>query len=196
MSLPMALGLRLSDLPGQMPYLFADTERLTAWNRRLSGLKRPLVALAWAGRPEHPNDSNRSAPLGALAPLAASGAYFVSIQKGTAAGQVVAPPPGLNLTVLGDEIADFDDTAAILCIADLLVSVDSSPVHLAGALGRPAFVMLPFIPEWRWMLGRMDTPWYPQHRLFRQERPGDWKGPAAQIAMAIQVLAGALPTDV
>lgn len=189
MSLPMALGLRLEDLPGALPYLRPDPARLARWRQRLSHLPRPLVALAWAGRPSHPNDVNRSMALSALAPLAASGLQFLSLQKGPAAEQALAPPEGLKLEVLSEEIRDFDDTAAILCIADLLVSVDSSPVHLAGALGRPAWVMLPFIPEWRWMLGSADTPWYPQHRLFRQKCPGDWPGMAAQLVTALQAWA-------
>jgi hypothetical protein len=111
-----------------------------------------------------------------LAPLAASGATFLSIQKGPSEGAAVAPPAGMSLVNLSPDIRDFDDTAAILAVADLLISVDSSPVHLAGALGRPAWVMLPFSPEWRWLVGREDTPWYPSVRLFRQSSPGDWPG--------------------
>jgi len=185
MSLPMALGLELSDLPGPVPYLKPDAARVAHWRRRLAALPRPVVALAWAGRPTHPNDANRSIDLAGLAPLAASGVSFVAIQKGPAAAQASAPPAGMALTCLSDEIADFDDTAAILCVADLLISVDSSPTHLAGALGRPAWVMLPFVPDWRWLMGREDTPWYPQHRLFRQPRRGDWGAVVAALAAAL-----------
>ena len=88
----------------------------------------------------------------------------------------------MSLGSLSDEIQDFEDTAAILSLADLLISVDSSPVHLAGALGRPAWVMLPFVPDWRWLLGRNDTPWYPDVRLFRQPLRGDWGGVMAAMA--------------
>jgi len=183
MSLPMALGLQLADLPGPVPYLLPDAARVERWRARLAPLPRPLVALAWAGRPAHPNDANRSITLDMLAPLRATGAHFIAIQKGPAAAQ--EPPPGMPLTRLSDEIADFDDTAAIFCIADLLISVDSSPVHLAGALGRPAWVMLPFVPDWRWLMGRDDTPWYPQHRLFRQKQRGDWPGVIAAMAAAL-----------
>jgi len=191
MSLPMALQLQLSDLPGPMPYFAADPARVERWRARLKDLPRPLVALAWAGRPAHPNDANRSMTLDVLAPLAASGAHFVAIQKGPAAAQAATPPPGMKITSLSDEIADFDDTAAIFCIADLLVSVDSSPIHLAGALGRPAWVMLPFVPDWRWLLGRADTPWYPQHRLFRQARHGGWAPVVAAMAEDLSRLAAA-----
>lgn len=187
MSLPMAMGLELADLPGEpMPYLTADAERLAHWRKRLKALKkRPLVCLVWAGRPAHLNDANRSASLEALAPLGASGATFLSIQKGPTEGAAAEPPEGLDLVNLSPEIRDFEDTAAILTLADLLISVDSSPVHLAGALGRPAWVMIPFVPDWRWLMGREDTPWYPSHRLFRQSAPGDWDGVVRRMSEAL-----------
>lgn len=187
MSLPMVLGLRLTDLPGPVPYLSADKGRLQKWHRRLRKLPRPIVALVWAGRPEHANDVNRSATLATLAPLGeVGGCSFISIQKGPKAAEANSPPAGLDLINLDDEIADFDDTAAILSVADLLISVDSSPVHLAGALNRPAWVMLPFISEWRWLTDREDSPWYPSIRLFRQDKPGDWSGVVSRMADALR----------
>ena len=185
MSLPLILGLKLSELPGPMPYLAADPARIEKWRKRLAGLPRPLVATVWAGRPTHLNDHNRSMPIEQLAPLGAAGVTFVSIQKGPKSDQAKTPPPGLSMISLSDEIADFDDTAAILSVVDLLISVDSSPVHLAGALGRPAWVMLPFIPDWRWLLGRDDTPWYPTVRLFRQQQRGDWSSVIGAMAQAL-----------
>jgi hypothetical protein len=182
MSLPMAMGLELADLPGAMPYLSADPQRVAHWDKRLAKLRRPLVALVWAGRPTHFNDANRSMALTQLAPFAQSAATFVSIQKGPAEAQAQNPPAGMTLVALGGEIRDFEDTAAILSMVDLLISVDSSPVHLAGALGRPVWVMLPFVPDWRWLLGRDDTPWYPSMRLFRQPASGDWDAVTAAIA--------------
>ncbi|BAK75712.1 hypothetical protein NH8B_0880 [Pseudogulbenkiania sp. NH8B] len=182
MSLPMVLGLKLEDLPGQIPYLSADQQRLAKWQQRLAGLPQPLVALVWTGRPTHFNDANRSLKLEELASLVRPDTTFLSIQKGPAAEQAASPPPGMRLVSLSDEIQDFEDTAAILSIADLLISVDSSPVHLAGALGRPAWVMLPFVPDWRWLLGRTDTPWYPSVRLFRQPSRGDWHSVMAAMA--------------
>jgi len=185
MSLPMAMGLKLADLPGAMPYLSADAQRVTKWRQRLAGLPRPLVALVWAGRPTHFNDANRSLTLAQLAPLARPDVTFLSIQKGPAEVQASAPPAGMSLVSLSEEISDFEDTAAILSIADLLISVDSSPVHLAGALGRPVWVMLPFVPDWRWLLERHDTPWYPATRLFRQPSRGDWG--SVMTAMAAEL---------
>nr|WP_087722070.1 tetratricopeptide repeat protein [Pandoraea sp. PE-S2T-3] len=175
MSLPMAMGLKLDDLPGQLPYLSADPARISHWQARLADVPKPWVALVWAGRPEHVNDCNRSVHLDQLAPLGASGATFLSIQKGPAAPQADTPPDGMSIVSLSDEIRDFEDTAAILHLADLLISVDSSPVHLAGAMGRPVWVLLPFVPDWRWLLDRDDTPWYPGMRLLRQPARSAWQ---------------------
>ena len=180
MGLPLAMKLQLSDLPGTMPYLSAAPVKLEKWRVRLASLPRPLVGLVWAGRPTHTNDAKRSMTLADLAPLAQPGVTFLSLQKGPAAAQAMAPPEGMSLVSLSDEIEDFEDTAAILTLIDLLISVDSSPVHLAGALGRPVWVMLPFIPDWRWMLNRNDTPWYPATRLFRQPANDQW-GPVLEI---------------
>ena len=188
MTLPQTLGLKLTDLPGAIPYLSADPGRVQKWTQRLAGIAGLRITLVWAGRPAHPNDANRSMALAQLAPLAASGATFLSIQKGPASAQAATPPAGLSVVPLRDEIADFEDTAAILSIADLLVSVDSSPVHLAGALGRSAWVMLPFVPDWRWLLDRADTPWYPSVRLFRQGARGNWAGVVDDIARALAEL--------
>lgn len=182
MSLPMAMGLKSSDLPGRIPYLSADPERLEAWRERLQGLPRPLIALVWAGRPTHPNDANRSMRLAQLAPLAEVKATFLAVQKGPAEAEAATAPAGMTVISLAKEIRDFEDTAAVLAVADLLISVDSSPAHLAGALGQPVWVMLPFIPDWRWLMNRYDTPWYPSMRLFRQARRGDWEGVIEAIA--------------
>jgi len=188
MSLPMAMELQLDQLPGQMPYLYADSQRIEKWRARLAGLPGPLVGLVWAGRPEHANDARRSMALADLAPLAQKGITFLALQKGPAASQAETPPAGMSIVSLSDEITDFDDTAAILTLADTLVSVDSSPVHLAGALGRPALVMLPFVPDWRWLLDRNDSPWYPGVRLFRQPAEGQWQEVVQNVAIALRAL--------
>ncbi|CAO3974850.1 tetratricopeptide repeat protein [Achromobacter mucicolens] len=186
MSLPMAIGLRMADLPGQVGYLSADAARVEKWRKRLASLPRPWVALAWAGRPTHSNDANRSLALADMAPLAVPGITYLAIQKGPAAAQAATAPPGMNIVPLDAEIADFEDTAAILSLADLLVSVDSSPVHLAGALNRPAWVLLPFLPDWRWLLQRSDSPWYPSLQLFRQPAAGDWKPVMHDVGQALE----------
>lgn len=191
MSLPAAIGLQLSDLPGSVPYLFADPGRVEKWRARLADLPRPLVGLVWAGSPTHTNDKRRSLALSDLAPLAQEGITFLALQKGPAAKQAHAPPAGMSLLSLSDEIGDFDDTAAILSVIDTLVSVDSSPVHLAGALGRPAWVLLPFLNDWRWLQYGDSSPWYPGMRLFRQPAPGQWHIALQNVATALKSLKNA-----
>ncbi|MDB5774248.1 MAG: glycosyltransferase 9 family protein [Herbaspirillum sp.] len=161
LSLPVAMKLQPADLPGSVPfvpYLAADPVRVAEWRERLAHIPRPLVALV--ARVD-------------LAPLVQAGITSL-LQKGPAAAQAAAPPDGMTPLSLNDEITDFEDTAAILAIADLLVSVDSSPVPPAGASGRPAWVMLPFVPDWRLLMEREDTSWYPDVRLLRQSKPDDW----------------------
>ena len=189
MSLPMAMRLEVADLPGKIPYLSADPERVEQWRRRLASLPRPHVALFWSGRPTHSNDGARSMSLADLAPLARPDITFLSVQKGDKAAQAHRPPSGMNIVPLGDESKDFEDTAAILSVADLLISVDSSPAHLAGALGRPVWVMLSFVHDWRWLMNRSDSPWYPTARLFHQSSPRDWSGVTAVLAVELAKLA-------
>lgn len=189
MSLPMALGLRLGDLPVRTSYLHADPQRVEQWRKRLAHLPRPWVGLVWAGRPSHPNDAQRSLALADLAPLAQAGVSFIGLQKGAAADSAATPPAGMTMLSLGHDLGSFDDTAALITLLDVLVSVDSSPAHLAGALGCPVWVLLPFAPDWRWLLGRNDSPWYPSMRLFRQPAPGQWGPVLTDVAAALSALA-------
>ncbi|WP_312690279.1 tetratricopeptide repeat protein [Kosakonia sp.] len=183
MDLPRLFRLQPGDLPMATGYLHADPERVSQWQQRLASVPRPWVALVWAGRPTHTNDHRRSLQLQQLAPLARAEATFLLIQKGDAASQ--SPPEGMRTVALSQAIADFDDTAAILTLADLLISVDSSPVHLAGALQRPCWTLLPFIPDWRWLMTRDDSPWYPGMRLFRQPAMDDWSTTLDTVADAL-----------
>jgi len=184
MSLPQALGLKMSDLPGPTPYLKADPIQIDYWRAKLADYPRPLVALVWGGRPTP--DPLRSIELSTLAPLAMKGITFLSLQIGPKAAEAKSPPEGMNLIDLGNEITSFDDTAAILSVADLLISIDSAPVHLAGALGRPAWVLLQFLADWRWFPDREDSPWYPSLRLFRQPKRGDWAGCVTRLAKELK----------
>src|SRR5215470_2595956 len=175
-SLPLAFKTELKSIPAEIPYLSAPAERLEKWRARIDGLARPRIALAWAGNPAHANDRHRSIPLARLAPLwSLDGPTFVSVQRdGTErdAGVLAGSP---RLLHLGNELSDFADTAAVLTLVDLVISVDSAVAHLAGALGRRVWILLPFSPDWRWMLGRDDSPWYPTAKLFRQPAIGDWQ---------------------
>ena len=187
-SLPLLHGTRLDSIPRPGPYLAADPARATAWRARLDGRLAPgfRIGLAWAGRPTHHNDMNRSVDLAALAPLASvPGVTFVALQKGPAATQARDWPGPAPLLDLDAEITGFDDTIAILAGLDLVIAVDTAVVHLAGAMGVACWVMLPFAPDWRWLAGRADSPWYPSLRLFRPAAPRDWPGLVAQVAAAL-----------
>jgi hypothetical protein len=190
--LPELHGTRPAHIPGKVPYLQADPVRAAAWKQRLdrlapTGSRR--VGVVWAGRPSHNNDRWRSASLAAFAPLAAlPGVVLVSLQKGPAAaqaGEYFGTAPLLNL---GTEITDFEDTMAILGELDLLVTVDTSVGHLAGAMGRPAFILLARAPDWRWLLDRSDTMWYPSARLFRQTKHSVWGDVMHSVAGAVTAL--------
>jgi Tfp pilus assembly protein PilF len=174
-SLPGIFGTTLRSIPATVPYLAPDPTRVAAWSARLGADPRLKVGLAWAGRAEHWNDRNRSVALAVLAPLASvPGILFLSLQKGPASQQAAAPPPGMELVDHTADLHDFADTAALVANLDLVISVDTAIVHLAGALAKPVWTLLPFCPDWRWLLDRSDSPWYPTMRLFRQSAAGDW----------------------
>ncbi|MBF0126820.1 MAG: glycosyltransferase family protein [Magnetococcales bacterium] len=182
----LSLPLHLGGVPATLPYLFPSRERVAHWNGRLfqgAGLR---VGLVWKGSPTNSNDAHRSLPgLEVLAPLwSVPGVRFISLQKGNGEAQAVCPPPGQPLLNLGGGIRDFADTAAIVSLLDLVIGIDSAVVHLAGALGKPCWVMLSACgTDWRWMHDRADSPWYPGvMRLFRQDRPDDWSGVVEAVA--------------
>lgn len=188
LSLPLHFGTTVASIPARLPYLRALHDRHAAWQGRLPdpGLR---VGLLWRGNPRHRNDDQRSLPgLATLAPLwAAPGVRFVSLQKGSGEEEALAPPPQQPIVALGGEIRDFADTAAIVAQLDLTISVDTAVAHVAGALGKPCWVLLPaFGTDWRWLRGRTDSPWYPEvMRLFRQSVAGDWTEPVAALAAAL-----------
>lgn len=186
MSLPRLLGTTLESIPSAVPYLAAEADLRALWRERLARLGRPRVGLVWAGNPNHHNDRNRSLPARLLGPLlAVPGVSFVDLQVGEAAAER-ADLPEPALASPGGEIADFADTAAIISELDLVISVDTAVAHLAGALAKTVWLLLPFVGEWRWLRGRGDSPWYPTMRLFRQERPGDWPGVIAAAGEALR----------
>jgi tetratricopeptide (TPR) repeat protein len=201
-SLPLAMKTALASVPAPIPYLSADEAHLRKWSARLDDLPRPRIAIAWAGNPAHENDRNRSIPFSALTALFASpfaptqpspasgggkggGPSSISIQRELRDAdrtQLAAEP---RVRHIGEELADFSDTAAVLALCDLVISVDTAPAHLAGALGRPLWALIPFAPDWRWTLDGETTPWYPNARLFRQSTPGDWRDTVARVADAL-----------
>ncbi len=185
-SLPLALRTEVATIPANVPYLAAVDERIAEWRARIGQLPSPRIAIAWSGSADHANDRNRSIALERLAPLLAAGqGSFVSIQRELRGGDADALARLPDVTHVGDALADFDDTAAVLALADLVISVDTSVVHLAGAMGRPVWVLLPFQPDWRWGLERELTPWYPTARLYRQSKPGDWESVIGKVRDAL-----------
>lgn len=190
-SLPLHFATRIETIPAALPYLHPDPARVARWRAAIpaGGLR---VGLAWKGNPRFENDADRSLPgLAALAPLAAvPGVRFFSLQQGAGADEAANPPPGLQLTDLGGAIGDFADTAAIVACLDLVICVDTAVAHLAGALGKPCWVLLPdYMTDWRWLKERTDSPWYPRAmRLFRQSRMGDWESVVAAVATALGAL--------
>jgi tetratricopeptide (TPR) repeat protein len=184
-SMPLALKTEPSNIPAPIPYLSADDGRLAKWTARLGALARPRIAIAWSGNASHLNDRNRSMPFARLAPLLSSPARFISIQRELRAEDEAALAAEQRVTHVGGELDDFDDTAAVVALCDLVIAVDTAVVHLAGAMGRAVWVMLPFAPDWRWTLDGDSTPWYPTARLFRQTSLGDWDGVIGNVSAAL-----------
>ncbi len=171
MSLPGILGTTLETIPAEVPYLQPPADRVARWSRELHSSEGLRVGLCWQGRPQHAHDGRRSVPLPMLAPLLdVPGVAWYSLQRDFGREQM----EGLPIVDLGSRFEDLADTAAACACLDLIVSVDTAPAHVAGALGRPTWLLLPAAPDWRWLLEREDSPWYPTMRLFRQPRAGDW----------------------
>ena len=197
LSLPHALNTRVDTIPAQVPYLAAEPERVARWQERLRTLRGLRVGLAWQGNPKAEEfvwARGRSLPLAALESLAQlPGVSLVSLQKGPGCEQLARVPFADRIVELGSDLDAgpdaFLDTAAVMASLDLVVSCDTAIVHLAGALGRPVWTALSLSPEWRWLLARNDSPWYPTMRLFRQSTDGDWGAVVTALARALAPLA-------
>ena len=193
LSVPAVLGVTPDTVPADVPYLAAEPARVEAWRARLgAGFK---IGINWtSGHSDKPHFKRRDISLASFAPLAAlPSVQLISLQKGAAADQIAQVPFGNKIMTLdADMSADADfflDTAAIMTSLDLVVTCDTSVTHLAGALGRPVFVALPVVGDWRWMLGREDSPWYPTLRIFRQAASGGWDDVFARIAETVRLIA-------
>jgi tetratricopeptide (TPR) repeat protein len=186
MSLPLAFRTTLASVPAQRPYIGASPEYLMLWQALLGLRQRGRIGVAWFGRQ---NRSQRSMPLHALAPLllARRDLEFHSLQKEMPDADRHWLATHRAMVDHSTDQKNFADTAALVAQMDVVLSIDTSLAHLAGALGKPVWIMLPFSADWRWLVGRTDTPWYPTARLFRQGRPGDWEGVVAEVAQALSV---------
>lgn len=194
MSLPSLLGTTLQTVPAEVPYLSAEPERVERWGRELRAAPGLRVGIAWQGSLSSPSSRVRAVPLAAFAPLAAiEGVTLYSLQKGPGSEQLQEVAGRMQIIDLGPRLdvgaAAFVDTAAVMKNLDLVISSDTAIIHLAGALGVPVWVALGYPAEWRWLLGRDDSPWYPTLRLFRQEAPGDWASVFRRIAAELRRLA-------
>lgn len=184
MSLPYLLGTTPETIPAQIPYLKAPE----SYNIKLEAppKTRLKVGIVWAGNAINRNFRIRTCGLQSFFPLLETpGIAFYSLQVGSRAQDLAALPASLQVQDLSGQLRDFTDTAAVIAELDLVITIDTSVAHLAGALGKPVWVLLPFVADWRWMLRREDSPWYPTMRLFRQESLGDWSGVMARVAEAL-----------
>ncbi|WP_420996022.1 tetratricopeptide repeat protein [Cupriavidus sp. 30B13] len=191
MSLPLAFRTSLATIP-PAPRLRADPERSAAWRARLESAlatgRRPRIGVVWSGSTWHPNDRHRSLKLEQLRPVLAADASFICLQKEVRAADRATLEDLPQLLDVSDELASFADTAALIDNLDLVISVDTAVAHLAGALGKPVWLLLPFSPDWRWLLERTDSPWYPGMRLFRQPALRDWDGALAELRAALAAM--------
>jgi tetratricopeptide (TPR) repeat protein len=182
MSLPLAFGTALDTIQTDVPYIRARADHVARWRARLGEPRSLRVGIVWAGSPVHKNNHNRSIALDRFrCLLSAPDIEFVSLQNELGTEDAATLGRHANVIPLGGELRDFADTAAVVSLLDLVVSADTALVHLAGALGRPVWVLLPFSPDFRWLLAREDSPWYPTARLFRQPRFGDWESVLARV---------------
>ena len=196
LSLPFACKTTFETLPAAVPYLHPSAQALEKWKSFEPTTGKLRVALAWRGNAEHENDRNRSLSLEALKPLLAlENCEFINLQWGLAGAEkdAVAQLPNFRDTM--PLISTFDDTAAFLTHVDLVISVDTAVAHLAGALGKQVWILLPFAPDWRWLLERIDSPWYPTARLFRQPTRGAWSAVVEQIVLNLKVLVNEFTTS-
>ncbi len=191
-SLPLAFGTTLDTIPSAVPYISVGTHA-TDWGTRLHSRNLVRVGLVWSGNPNHTNDSNRSMPLECLLPLLDVKAQFVGLQKDIRPGDQAVLGARNDILHLGAELKSFADTAALIEHLDLVISADTSVAHLAGALGRPVWIFLPYVPDWRWLVDREDSPWYPTARLFRQSQTREWHSVIEAMRRALTEFVAAVP---
>ncbi|CAB3737764.1 hypothetical protein LMG27174_06398 [Paraburkholderia rhynchosiae] len=189
MSVPSCVGTELSTIPADVPYLFANETKVKAWRKRLkpTGDTGRKVGLVWAGSPTFGNDRYRSMALSDLHALAGvAKVSWYALQRGPAHAQLADAPQAFRAHDLSDELDDFEDTAALVRNLDLVIAVDTGVAHLAAALGKPVWLLLPANSDWRWLEARSDSPWYPGMRLFRQKVLGEWADVVAEVVNELQ----------
>ena len=189
LSLPLAFETELATIPSQVPYIWPPEDRIAKWRERLPQNGRLRIGICWAGIAGHQNNRRRSIPIERFGTiLSVPGIDFVNLQKEVSEAEAaILSEHGVNQ--FGQEFADFADTAAIVSMLDLVISVDTSVAHLAGAMAKAVALLVPFSPDFRWMLNRTDSPWYPTMRLFRQSAIGDWETPVNRLCAELEAVA-------
>jgi hypothetical protein len=187
LSLPLAFGTTVETIPSEVPYLRVPETAAAKWRGRLGARTRPRIGIAWSGSATHKNDHNRSIDLASfLTVLDGVDATFVSLQREVRRSDAAALAGRPDILHFGEELRTFADTAALIEELDLVIAVDTGVAHLAGALAKPVWILVSFIPDWRWLLGRDDSPWYPTARLFRQDDTRRWDGALAHMQSALR----------
>jgi Tfp pilus assembly protein PilF len=188
LSLPLAFRTTAETIPSAARYLSADEKLVAEWSSRLMPKTKPRIGLIWSGGTAHKNDRSRSIDLAMCLPLLNHDAHWVSLQKEIREKDRTALQQVVGLHFFGDDLEDFSDTAALVSLMDLIITVDTSVAHLAAAMGKSVWILLPYNSDWRWLLDRDDSPWYPTVRLFRQERIGDWAGVIREVNQFLSLL--------
>lgn len=191
MSLPLAFGTDLATVPAVARYLAADKTKLAHWAALLGSKTSPRVGLVWSGSPTHEDDHNRSIKLSMFLQKLPAGFEYISLQKDVRSSDKAALQGAHHVRHFGEQLLDFSDTAALCELMDLVITVDTSVAHLSGALGVPTWVLLPHLPDWRWLLNRSDSPWYPSLRLYRQSKPKHWDDVFLAVANDLCSVGGA-----
>lgn len=189
LSLPHLCGTTRETVPKQIPYIGTDNEKCAYWQQLVADETKLRVGIVWRGNPDNPVDQERSCSLAAFLPLAnVSGVRFYSLQVGAGRDEISASAFGRQLVDYCDQLKSFDDTAALIANLDLIIGVDTATIHLAGALGKPTWVVLPHIYDWRWLAGESSSPWYPSVMVFWQKQAGDWDEVMGRVALALEKL--------
>jgi tetratricopeptide (TPR) repeat protein len=175
LSLPLKFGTGLKNIPSPNRYIWADKRIVPKWKKKIGSQKKPLIGLAWEGNPLHKNDYNRSILLAELIPHLPKKYEYIGLQKDIRESNLKTLKRSSMIDNLIDNNVSMDDTAAIIENLDIVISVDTSVAHLSASMGKPTWILLPFVPDWRWLLNRNDSPWYKSVKLFRQEKRGNWE---------------------
>jgi hypothetical protein len=189
MSLPLAFGTTLGSIPLPARGIDADAGNTAFWSGRLGEKTRPRIGVVWSGNSQHANDHNRSVSLPKLLSHLPAGYEYVSLQREVRESDQSVLDSSFQIRHFGYELEDFTDTAALCGLMDLVISVDTSVAHLSATMARPTWILLPYLPDWRWLLGRQDSPWYPSARLFRQACAGDWGSVLSELGHELTLLA-------